>query len=156
MKPSKEVPCKCYFCCLRRKIIDPIASIIAAQPHVYLLVESTNGAPFPYHLYQWAYKSLDRQLRDHCVITMFDNDLMPRHTFSQPDAEQRIGAALLPQVSPIAWQPIHRCRCYECTKAPEVMQIAAIMQALAQAPVLHNSCSHPEICLFGLSVTIFP
>ena len=86
MKPSKEVPCECYFCCLRRKIIHTIASIIEAKPHVYLIVESPNGATFPYHPDKWDYESLDRQLFYHCVITMFYNDLMPRHTFSQPDA----------------------------------------------------------------------
>src|SRR2546430_17044849 len=55
MNPSKEVPCECYFCCLRRKIIHPIASIIEAQPHFDLIVESPNGAAFPYHPYQWDY-----------------------------------------------------------------------------------------------------
>ena len=49
-------------------------------------MESPNGAAFPYHPYKWDSESLDRQLFYHCVVTMFDNDLMPRHTFSQPDA----------------------------------------------------------------------
>ena len=67
------------------KNIDTIASIIEAQPHFYLLVECINGATFPYHPDKWDEKSLYRQLFYHCVITMVDDDLMPRHTFSQPD-----------------------------------------------------------------------
>jgi hypothetical protein len=37
----------------------------------------------------------------------------------------------LTQVSPMAWQHVHLCGRYECTKAPERMNMAAIMQALA-------------------------
>ena len=57
MKPSQEVPCECDFCCLRRKIIQTIASIIEAKPHFYLIVESPNGAAFPYHPYNLALSS---------------------------------------------------------------------------------------------------
>jgi Tn3 transposase DDE domain len=46
------------------------------------------------------------------------------------------GAALLTQVSPVAWQHINLCGRYEFTKASEVINMAAIIQALAQAPVL--------------------
>jgi hypothetical protein len=45
---------------------------------------------------------------------------------------------LLTQVSSVAWQHINLCGRYEFTKAPEVINIAAIIQALAQAPVPHN------------------
>src|SRR5262245_33846040 len=48
------------------------------------------------------------------------------------------GAALLTQVSPVAWQHINLWGRYECTKAPEVINMAAIIQALAQAAVLHD------------------
>ena len=39
------------------------------------------------------------------------------------------------QVSPVAWQHINLCGRYEFTKAPESINTAAIIQALAQAPV---------------------
>jgi hypothetical protein len=45
------------------------------------------------------------------------------------------GAALLAQVSPVAWQHINLCGRYEFTKVPEVMNMAAIIQTLAQTPV---------------------
>lgn len=48
------------------------------------------------------------------------------------------GAALLAQVSPVAWQHINLCGRYEFTKAPEIINIAAIIQALAQVPVPHD------------------
>jgi hypothetical protein len=45
------------------------------------------------------------------------------------------GAALLTQVSPVAWQHINLCGRYEFTKGPERINISAIVEALAQAPV---------------------
>src|SRR4029453_6541521 len=90
---------------------------------------------------------------------MVDNDLIPRHTCSQPDAAQRIGATLLPQVSPVAWTPIHRFGSDACTKAPEVRNSTAIMQAWAQAPFRTTSRSHLQIIPFiavGMPVTRHP
>ena len=47
-------------------------------------------------------------------------------------------AALLTQVSPIAWQHINLCGRYEFTKEPEAIHMPAIIQALAQAPVTQD------------------
>jgi hypothetical protein len=41
----------------------------------------------------------------------------------------------LAQVSPVAWQHINLCGRYEFTKTPESINMVAIIQALAQAPV---------------------
>src|SRR5262249_12247696 len=60
------------------------------------------------------------------------------------------GAALLAQVSPAAWQHSNLWSRYECTKAPEVIRIAAIIQALAQAPVPHAlALSWPKYTFLG-------
>jgi TnpA family transposase len=45
------------------------------------------------------------------------------------------GATLLTQVSPVAWQHINLCGRYEFTQGPEPINISAIVEALAQAPV---------------------
>jgi hypothetical protein len=45
---------------------------------------------------------------------------------------------LLTHVSPVAWQHINLCGRYEFTKAPQVINMVAIIQALAQAPVLQD------------------
>jgi hypothetical protein len=45
---------------------------------------------------------------------------------------------MLTQVSPVAWQHINLCGRYEFTKAPQVINMAAIIQTLAQAPVLQD------------------
>ncbi len=47
-------------------------------------------------------------------------------------------AALLTQVSPIAWQHINLCGRYEFTRAPEAIHMPAIIQALAQVPVTQD------------------
>jgi hypothetical protein len=47
-------------------------------------------------------------------------------------------AALLTQVSPIAWQHINLCGRYEFTREPEAIHLPAIIQALAQAPVTQD------------------
>ena len=87
--------------------MQTIASIIEAKPHFYLLGESSNGATFPYHPDKWDEKSLHRQWFAHGVITMFDHDLIPRHTCSQTAASQILGAAPLTPVSPVQspWKP---------------------------------------------------
>src|SRR6266446_7917749 len=45
------------------------------------------------------------------------------------------GAALLKQVSPVAWQHINLYGRYEFSKSPEAIDIDAIVQALFQVPV---------------------
>jgi TnpA family transposase len=47
-------------------------------------------------------------------------------------------AALLTQVSPIAWQHINLCGRYEFTREPEAIHMPAIIQALAQVPVTQD------------------
>jgi TnpA family transposase len=49
------------------------------------------------------------------------------------------GAALLKQVSPVAWQHINLYGHYEFNKRPELIDIDAIIQALAQMPVVSES-----------------
>jgi hypothetical protein len=41
----------------------------------------------------------------------------------------------LQQSPPVAWQHINLCGRYEFTKGPEPINISAIVEALAQAPV---------------------
>jgi hypothetical protein len=57
--------------------------------------------------------------------------------YKEPQGD-RHSAALLPQVSPIAWQHINLCGRYEFTKGPEAIHMPAIVQALAQAPVTQD------------------
>jgi len=45
------------------------------------------------------------------------------------------GAALLKQVSPVAWQHINLYERYEFSKSPEAIDIDAIVQELSQVPV---------------------
>ena len=45
------------------------------------------------------------------------------------------GAALLKQVSPVAWQHINLYGRYEFSKSPETIDICAIVQELSQVPV---------------------
>jgi hypothetical protein len=47
-------------------------------------------------------------------------------------------AALLTQVSPIAWQHINLCGRYEFTRGPEAIHMLAIIQALAQVPATQD------------------
>jgi TnpA family transposase len=77
------------------------------------------------------------RLITNCII--YYNAMILSHLFTQKTRCGDVaGAALLTQVSPVAWQHINLCGRYEFTKAPEVINIAAIIQALAQAPVPHD------------------
>lgn len=49
------------------------------------------------------------------------------------------GAALLKQVSPIAWQHINLYGRYEFNKRPELIDMDAMIQALAPMPVVTES-----------------
>jgi len=48
------------------------------------------------------------------------------------------GAALLQQVSPVAWQPINLHGRYEFRKLPEAIDIDAIVQELSQLPITQD------------------
>src|SRR5262249_22931986 len=77
------------------------------------------------------------RLITNCII--YYNATILSHLFMHKTRRgDTAGAALLTQVSPVAWQHINLCGRYEFTKAPEVINIAAIIQALAQAPVPHD------------------
>jgi TnpA family transposase len=74
------------------------------------------------------------RLITNCII--YYNAAILSHLFAHKTRRgDAAGAALLAQVSPVAWQHINLCGRYEFTKAPEVINMAAIIQALAQAPV---------------------
>ena len=49
------------------------------------------------------------------------------------------GAALLKQVSPVAWQHINLYSRYEFNKRPDLIDIDAIIQTLAQTPIVSES-----------------
>ncbi len=46
-----------------------------------------------------------------------------------------VGAELMTQVSPVAWQHINFYGRYEFTKGPEAINVEAIVEALAQQPL---------------------
>jgi hypothetical protein len=83
----------------------------------------------------------DQQLWEECsrLITnciIYYNATILSHLFVYKERRgDAAGAALLAQVSPVAWQHINLCGRYEFTKVPEVMNMAAIIQTLAQTPV---------------------
>ena len=77
------------------------------------------------------------RLITNCII--YYNATILSHLFiPQRTSGGCAGAALLTQVSPVAWQHINLCGRYEFTKGPAVINLPAIMQALAQAPVPQN------------------
>jgi len=45
------------------------------------------------------------------------------------------GAALLKQISPVAWQHINWYGRYECSKSPEIIDLDAIVQELSRVPI---------------------
>ena len=74
------------------------------------------------------------RLITNCII--YSKATILSHLFAHKERRgDTAGAALLTQVSPVAWQHINLCGRYEFTKAPEIMNMAAIIQALVQAPV---------------------
>ena len=74
------------------------------------------------------------RLITNCII--YYNATILSHMFAHKERRgDAAGAARLTQVSPVAWQHINLCGRYEFTKAPDVIHMAAIIQALAPAPV---------------------
>jgi hypothetical protein len=69
-----------------------------------------------------------------CII-YYNATILSHLLAHQERCADAAGAALLTQGSPAAWQHINLCGRYEFTKAPESINMAAIIQALAQAPV---------------------
>ena len=83
----------------------------------------------------------EQQLWEECsrLITnglIYYNGTILSHLFTHKGRlGDAAGAALLTQVSPVAWQHINLCGRYELTKGPEPINLSAIVEALAQAPV---------------------
>ena len=74
------------------------------------------------------------RLITNCII--YYNATILSHLFAHKERHGDVaGAALLTQVSPVAWQHINLCGRYEFTKGANTIHMAAIIQALAQAPV---------------------
>ena len=86
----------------------------------------------------------DQQLWEECsrLVTnciIYYNATILSHLFAHKERRgDTAGAMMLTQVSPVAWQHINLCGRYEFTKAPQVINMAVIIQALAQAPVLQD------------------
>jgi Tn3 transposase DDE domain len=83
----------------------------------------------------------EQQLWEECsrLVTnsiIYDNAAILSDLFTHKEhLGDAAGAALLTHVSPVAWQHINLCGRYEFTQGPEPINIAAIVEALAQAPV---------------------
>jgi Tn3 transposase DDE domain len=74
------------------------------------------------------------RLITNCII--YYNATLLSHLLTHKERHgDAAGAALLTHVSPVAWQHINLCGRYEFTKGANTINIAAIIQALAQAPV---------------------
>jgi TnpA family transposase len=74
------------------------------------------------------------RLLTNCII--YYNALLLSHVLAcKGGAGDTQGAALLKQVSPVAWQHINLYGRYEFRKAPEAIDIEAIVQALSQVSV---------------------
>ena len=74
------------------------------------------------------------RLITNCIIYYNATILSHLHTHKERLGDTA-GAALLTQVSPVAWQHINLCGRYEFTKGPEAIHLPAIIQALMQAPM---------------------
>jgi len=74
------------------------------------------------------------RLLTNCII--YYNAMLLSHVLAcKGGAGDTQGAALLKQVSPVAWQHINLYGRYEFRKAPEAIDIEAIVQALSQGSV---------------------
>ena len=74
------------------------------------------------------------RLLTHCII--YYNATILSHVLAcQGGAGDTPGVALLKQGSPVAWQHINLYGRYEFRKAPEAIDIDAMVQALSQVPV---------------------
>ena len=74
------------------------------------------------------------RLLTNCII-YYNATLLSHVLACKGGAGDAQGAALLTQVSPVAWQHINLYGRYEFRKAPEAIDIEAIVQALSQVSV---------------------
>ena len=74
------------------------------------------------------------RLLTHCII-YYNARLLSQVHKSKEAAEDLQGAALLTQVSPVAWQHLNFYGRYEFRKGPETINMDEIVQELAQMPV---------------------
>jgi hypothetical protein len=81
------------------------------------------------------------RLITNCII--YYNATILSHLFLYKERRgDAAGAARLTQVSPVAWQHINLCGRYEFTKAPESINMAAILQAWHRLPSHRTSRSN--------------
>ncbi len=74
------------------------------------------------------------RLVTNCIIYYNASILSDLLAYKERTGEER-GAALLRQVSPVAWQHVNLHGRYECRKSPEAIDIQAIVEELAQLSV---------------------
>jgi TnpA family transposase len=88
---------------------------------------------------QQLWEECSRLITNGIIYYNYYNATILSHLFTH---KERLGdaanAALLTHVSPVAWQHINLCGRYEFTQGPEPINISAIVDALAQAPVPQN------------------
>ena len=70
-----------------------------------------------------------------CII-YYNASILSRLLAHKEAAEDRAGAELLMQVSPVAWQHINFYGRYEFTKGSTPINLDAIMETLAQHPIV--------------------
>jgi hypothetical protein len=75
------------------------------------------------------------RLITNCII-FYNTAILSRLWAHKTAAGDTRGAALITQISPIAWQHINFYRRYEFTKGPEPINLDAIVEALAQCPIV--------------------
>jgi hypothetical protein len=84
----------------------------------------------------------DQQLWQECSrlitnsIIFYNTAILSRLWAYKEAAGDATGAALITQISPIAWQHINFYGRYEFTKGPEPINLDAIVEALAQCPIV--------------------
>ncbi len=75
-----------------------------------------------------------------CLITncsiVYNTLILSRLWAHKVSVGDTIGAALIPQISPVAWQHITVYGRYAFTKGPDLINLEAIVEALAQRPMV--------------------
>jgi TnpA family transposase len=75
------------------------------------------------------------RLITNCII-FYNTAILSRLWAHKAAAGDTTGAALITQISPVAWQHVNFYGRYEFTKGPEPINLDAIIEALAQCPVV--------------------
>ena len=84
----------------------------------------------------------DQQLWNECsrlisnCIIFYNATILSRLLAYKEASGDTVGAALLMQVSPVAWQHINVYGRYEFTTGPETINLDAIVETLAQHPIV--------------------